>query len=170
MQILHCGPKNVTFSQYTAYFYNIWHTVHWVNLQHNNYWFICLIHILLPHNIGKIFFQLDNVPAYHVHSIRWSSYCSMKLWMFIPPSSEYRLWGIMQNMEHHAELCIRCQFKKWLTLTRGSSSLVLNATCYWHMARDFTPMWIKKGAILNTCCDRLFRLQCRLVMWIKWYV
>jgi len=35
-------------------FYNIWHTPYWGNLQYNNYWFIHLTYVLLPHYLGKI--------------------------------------------------------------------------------------------------------------------
>jgi len=31
----------------------IWHTVDWVSLQHNSYWFNHLIYVLLLHYIGK---------------------------------------------------------------------------------------------------------------------
>jgi len=35
-------------------FYDIWHTLCWVNLQHNSYWFAHFTYVLLLHYLGKI--------------------------------------------------------------------------------------------------------------------
>ena len=45
-------------------FYNIWHTVYWVNLQHNSYWLTHLTYILMLHYLGKQVRRNDNFQTY----------------------------------------------------------------------------------------------------------
>jgi len=55
---IHCGPKKtpvrmiVVCTNVDWFLYNL-HTVYWVNLQHNSYWFSHLTYVLLLHYLEK---------------------------------------------------------------------------------------------------------------------
>jgi len=118
--------------------YNIWHIVCRVNLQHNNYGFICLT-ILLLHRLGENEFSFSkNLPV----CTRWLSYCSMKL-VWLPNSpvlnpADYWIWGMMQDRMQ--SICLKkyvyllnklmYQFATWPTWGRAWLTLVAKH-CRW---------------------------------------
>jgi len=60
-------------------FYNIWHTVYWVNLQHSSYWFAHLTYVLLLHYLEK-HCHIDKTVRQHIVHIRKSNSFSVKFW------------------------------------------------------------------------------------------
>jgi len=95
---------SVQFLQTLTNCYDIWRIVYRVNFQHSNFWYTCLIYILLLHYLGGNFFPQVGALACCVHQL-----VCRKTLMFIPADLwlansrdlnrvDYRIFGMMHHM------------------------------------------------------------------------
>jgi len=142
----------------------IWHTLYWVNLQYNSYWFVHLTYMYCcSTTLGKLVccFWLSSLCT----SDDWLRQCETPqhsfLWTYGLPIALILIQLTIQCGVWCRIACIRHQFGTWPIW--DSAWLTLGMTyckALWMIllmndARDLRPVWMKKEDILNTCCNIL---------------
>jgi len=145
-------------------FYNrlIWHTVYWVNLQHDSYWFTYLTYVLLPHYLGNHYLlsKFSSKVWHGTSDDRVSSAWNLRT-LFIQ-TSDFRivLMLTLLTIEYEAWCRIICiivrQFKTWpICDSAWCTHEIACRRALWTMlltnnGRDVTSVWMKNYDILNT--------------------